>query len=331
MAKKESKEQELQEKGTKPRKGLKSGAENTGKSHTQEVAIGKVVEEVLEVEKPEVIAVEAEHIVPLEEEQIVVKKQDEKLWEPRTLIGKKVKSGEIKTLEEVFNLGYKLMETQIVDVLVPNLQSDLILVGQSKGKFGGGQRRVFRQTQKKTMEGNKPSFSTIAVVGNQDGIVGIGYGKAKETVPAREKALRNAKLNVFMIRRGCGSWLCNCGKHHSIPYTVRGKSGSVIVELRPAPRGKGLVAPEECKKIMRLAGIRDLWSRVYGCTSTRANMIVATVLALQQLMQIKVQSAYYEKLGVVNGSTGVLEVPILQTPSPSKERGQRGRRRNNKF
>ena len=82
---------------------------------------------------------------------------------------------------------------------------------------------------------------------------------------------------------------------------------------------------------MRLAGIKDLWSRVYGCTSTRVNMIVATVLALQQLMQIKVQSAYYEKLGVVNGSTGVLEVPILQTPSPSKERGQRGRRRNNKF
>ena len=57
-------------------------------------------------------------------------------------------------------------------------------------------------------------------------------------------------------------------------------------------------------------------------------MIVATVLALQQLMQIKVQSAYYEKLGVVNGSTGVLEAPILQTTSPSKERG---RRRKNKF
>ena len=151
MAKKESKEQELQEKGTTPRKGSKSGAGHAGKLPAQEAAIEKVVEEVLEVEKPEVIAVEAEHIVPLEEEQIVVKKQDEKLWEPRTLIGKKVKSGEIKTLEEVFNLGYKLMETQIVDVLVPNLQSDLILVGQSKGKFGGGQRRVFRQTQKKTM------------------------------------------------------------------------------------------------------------------------------------------------------------------------------------
>ncbi len=53
-----------------------------------------------------------------------------------------------------------------------------------------GSRRVFRQTQKKTKEGNKPKFSTYAVVGNKDGYVGLGFGKAKETVPAREKAVQ---------------------------------------------------------------------------------------------------------------------------------------------
>ena len=82
--------------------------------------------------------------------------------------------------------------TEIVDILLPNLETDLLLIGQSKGKFGGGQRRVFRQTQKKTREGNKPKFSTIAIAGNKDGYVGIGYGKSKETVPAREKAFRSA-------------------------------------------------------------------------------------------------------------------------------------------
>ena len=54
---------------------------------------------------------------------------------------------------------------------------------------------------RKTAEGNKPHFAALAVVGNKNGYVGIGYGKARETVPAREKAVRNAKLNVIKIRR----------------------------------------------------------------------------------------------------------------------------------
>ena len=74
-----------------------------------------------------------------------------------------------------------------------DIETELLLVGQSKGKFGGGQRRVFKQTQKKTREGNKPSFSTFAVVGNHNGYVGLGSGKSKETVPARDKSKRKAK------------------------------------------------------------------------------------------------------------------------------------------
>lgn len=260
--------------------------------------------DVVSTEKPEVIQVEAEKIVPVNEEEVVVKKEEESLWQPKTLVGKKVKSGEITTIEQIFNMGSKIMEPEIVDVLLPNLQSDLLLVGQSKGKFGGGQRRVFKQTQKKTKEGNKPKFSTFAVVGNNDGVVGIGLGKAKETVPAREKAFKNAKLNVRMIRRGCGSWLCNCSKPHSIPYNVKGKCGSVVVELKPAPRGKGLIVPEECKKILKLAGVKDVWSTTSGKTSTRTNVMVATIYALEQLMQVKVQQRHYDPLGIVCGSEG---------------------------
>ena len=143
---------------------------------------------------------------------------DKEAWKPKTDLGRKVKAGEITDLNMILDSGLKVLEPEIVDVLLPNLQTDLLMVGQSKGKFGGGQRRVFKQTQKKTKEGNKPKFATLAVVGNEDGIIGIGYGKAKETVPAREKALRNAKLNVFKIRRGSGSWESHSVEANSIPF-----------------------------------------------------------------------------------------------------------------
>src|SRR4030042_762182 len=74
----------------------------------------------------------------------------------------------------------------------------------SLGKMG--KRRAVRQTQKKTQEGNILSFATFAIVGNKDGYIGLGHGKSKETIPAREKAMRKAKLNIIKIRRGCGSW-----------------------------------------------------------------------------------------------------------------------------
>ena len=105
---------------------------------------------------------------------------DKETWKPRTSLGMRVKSGEIDNIDYILNNRLKILEHEVVDILMPNLMVDLLLVGQSKGKFGGGQRRVFRQTQKKTQEGNKPKFGTFAVVGNEDGYVGIGYGKSKE-------------------------------------------------------------------------------------------------------------------------------------------------------
>src|SRR3989338_10333641 len=80
---------------------------------------------------------------------------DKESWKPRTSLGRKVKSGEITSIGDILTNRSRIMEQEIVDVLLPGLKTDLLLVGQSKGKFGGGQRRVFRQTQKKTQEGNK--------------------------------------------------------------------------------------------------------------------------------------------------------------------------------
>jgi len=223
------------------------------------------------------------------------------VWKPVTQLGQMVKDNVITDVDEIFNQNLKILEAEIVDVLLPNLSEELLLVGQAKGKFGGGQRRIFRQTQKKTKEGNKIHFMTYAVVGNKNGYVGAGTGKSKETVPARDKSKRKAKLNLMRVRRGCGSWQCNCKESHSIPFAATGKRGSVEITLMPAPKGKGLCVEKECAKILELAGIKDVWSKTKGQTKTKVNLVAALMDALKNLSTIKFQPGDVEKYGIVEG------------------------------
>jgi len=231
----------------------------------------------------------------------ITKEFDKESWKPKTNLGKLVKSGQITTIEEIMDNGYKILEPEIVDILIPNLEKDLLAIGQSKGKFGGGKSSIWRQTQKKTKEGNNISFTACAIVGNKDGYVGIGFGKARETVPAREKATRQAKLNLIKIRRGCGAWECNCGTNHSIPYISEGKSGSVIIRLIAAPKGNGLIIGNECKKILRFAGIKDVYSKSFGHTATKLNLIKACFASLKNITKTKVLPETSKKLGLVEG------------------------------
>lgn len=202
-------------------------------------------------------------------------------WEPKTKLGREVKDDKITNIDEILDSGRKILEEQIVDKLL-NLKTDLVSIGQAKGKFGGGKRRAWRQTQKKTQEGNIPTFSTMAVVGDEDGHVGIGDGKAKETLPARDKALRKAKLNIIRIRRACSGFDCACNELHTVPFKVTGKAGSVRVVLIPAPQGTGLVVANEIKKILKLAGIKDVYSKTFGRRRTTFNMIKACYDALEK-------------------------------------------------
>lgn len=222
-------------------------------------------------------------------------------WKPKTELGLKVKAQEILNIDEILNQGRTILEPEIVDTLL-ELESDLLLIGQAKGKFGGGQRRIFRQTQKKTMEGNKPKFTALAIVGDKNGHVGIGVGSAKETMPAREKAIRQAKLNIFKIRRGTGSWEDASEDAHSIPFAVQGKTGSVIVRLLPAPKGKGLVIEKEGAKICKLAGIQNIWSKTLGQTKNKVNYIKALEIALRELSVTKIQDKHKKSLSIVEGS-----------------------------
>jgi small subunit ribosomal protein S5 len=223
-------------------------------------------------------------------------------WKPKTDLGKRVKAGDITNINQIFTEGKRILEPAIVDVLLPNIESDLLLIGQAKGKFGGGQRRIFRQTQKKTKEGNKPSFATFAAVGNRDGYVGIGYGKSRETVPAREKSIYQAKLNLIKIRRGSGSWEDESGASNSIPFAVEGKCGSSKIRLMPAPKGTGLCVEKECAKILSLAGIEDIWSTTTGQTKTKINLILACFDALKKLMKYNTRPMDEESNLIIEGA-----------------------------
>ena len=232
-----------------------------------------------------------EAIVELEEQEIKRKsfeerrKEEEKVrivsWVPKTKLGKKVKSGEIKDIDYILDNNLRILESEIVDSLI-NVKSDLILIGQSKGKFGGGKRRAWRQTQRKTKEGNIPTFSALAVVGDENGHVGVGAGKAKETLPARDKAMRKAKLEIIKIKRDCASFDCSCGQPHSIPFKAEGKAGSVRVVLIPAPQGTGLVVGRELRKVLKLAGIKDIYSKTFGKKRTTFNLVKACIDALKK-------------------------------------------------
>jgi len=208
-------------------------------------------------------------------------------WVPKTELGRSVRAGKVKNIDKILESGKKIMESEIVDLLIPGLQTDTLFIGQAKGKFGGGKRRAFRQTQKKTKEGNVLTFGVMAVIGDGHGHVGLGYGRATETLPAKEKAIRKAKLNIVKIARGCASFDCSCKEEHSIPLTVKGKCSSVLVELIPAPQGTGLVINDELKKILRAAGIKDIYSKCSGKIRTTFNSGKACMAALNKIGEIQ--------------------------------------------
>jgi small subunit ribosomal protein S5 len=235
-----------------------------------------VLEEEIEKE------LEGKDYIKKEPEKEVIEERGEFLsWVAKTKLGREVKEGKIRNIDEILDGKRKILEDKIVDSLL-SVKSDLISVGQSKGKFGGGKRRAWRQTQKKTKEGNVPSFSAFAVVGDENGHVGIGDGKAKETLPARDKAIRKAKLNLIRIKRACGSFDCACSEPHSIPFKVTGHAGSVRITMIPAPQGTGLVAADELKKVLRLAGIKDVYTKTFGSRRTTFNLIKACMNALEK-------------------------------------------------
>jgi len=192
-------------------------------------------------------------------------------WTPRTRVGKLVSEGRITSLEELFAEGYKIREPEIADVLVPELQEEVLSINI---------------VQRQTDAGEKTRFRALVAVGNGDGVLGLGLGKARHIRVAIDKAATDARMNLIIVRRGCGSWECGCGRPHSLPFRVEGKCGAVRVVLLPGPRGLGLVAGELGKAILRLAGIKDCWTRTYGPTYTAVSYAFAMFNALKKTYEM---------------------------------------------
>ncbi|MCD6537840.1 30S ribosomal protein S5 [Candidatus Bathyarchaeota archaeon] len=192
-------------------------------------------------------------------------------WTPRTRLGRLVQQGKISSIEEIFAEGLKIREPEIVDMLLPDIQEEVIHIGI---------------VQKQTDAGEKTRFKAIVAIGNGNGYVGLGSGKADQVRTAIEKAAKDARLNITLVRRGCGSWECGCGQPHSLPFEISGKSGSVVIKIIPGPRGLGLVASEVAKVILRLAGIKDCWTRSYGQTRTVPSFAYALYNALKRTYEI---------------------------------------------
>ncbi|MEM2641763.1 MAG: 30S ribosomal protein S5 [Thermoproteota archaeon] len=179
-----------------------------------------------------------------------------------------IKEGRASTLEDVFNMGLKIREPEAVDLLLRKMREEVISVSP---------------VQKQSDAGEKTRFRALVVVGDEEGHVGIGSAKARQVRDAIEKAARKARLNMVPVPRGCGSWECKCGEPHSIPAKASGKTGSVSIVLYPGPKGLGLVVGDAIKPLLRLAGIRDVWSKTKGSTSTSHSFIAATYAALKKL------------------------------------------------
>ncbi|MEZ0346136.1 MAG: 30S ribosomal protein S5 [Infirmifilum sp.] len=188
-------------------------------------------------------------------------------WVPRTPAGRLVKEGRVTSIDQLFQMNLPIREVEIVDALLPGLKHEIITINF---------------VQRQTDAGEVSQFQATVAVGNEDGYVGVGMGKSRQIRLAIEKAIVRAKLNLIPVRRGCGSWYCLCGEVHTVPFKVRGKSGSLEVILLPAPRGVGLVASETAKIVLKLAGIQDVWTRTRGETRTPHNMAKAVYEALKQ-------------------------------------------------
>ncbi|HSB47079.1 MAG TPA: 30S ribosomal protein S5 [Candidatus Bilamarchaeum sp.] len=200
-----------------------------------------------------------------------VKTVDKESWSPKTSVGTKVKSGEITTLEEILVSGKPILEPEIIDVLLPDMESETLQI---------------KTTQRVTDSGKRVKFRVVAVIGDRKGHVGLGVGKSDELKPAMDYAIRDAKKHMIAITTGCGSWECKCQVKHSVNSKTVGKEGSTIVTIKPAPRGLGLAANDVVKKVLGIAGVKDVWSSTQGGKNTY-NTAAATIRALDRLNTLK--------------------------------------------
>lgn len=192
------------------------------------------------------------------------RKDDEKAeWVPVTKLGRLVKEGKIKSIEEIYLFSMPIKEYQIVDFFLPKLKDEVMKI---------------MPVQKQTTAGQRTRFKAFVCIGDSDGHVGLGVKCSKEVATAIRGAIILAKLSCIPVRRGY--WGTVLGEPHTIPAKLTGKCGSVLTRLVPAPRGTGIVAAPVPKKLLQMAGIQDCYTTAQGKTKTAGNFVKATFQAI---------------------------------------------------
>ena len=141
-------------------------------------------------------------------------KSEEKEWQPVTKLGRLVKAGKIKSMEEIYLHYLPIKEYQIVDFFLPKLKDEVMKI---------------KPVQKQTRAGQRTRFKAIVIIGDSEGHVGLGIKTSKEVATAIRAAIIIAKLSVIPVRRGY--WGTNLGLPHSLPVKESGKCGSVTVRV----------------------------------------------------------------------------------------------------
>ena len=120
--------------------------------------------------------------------------------------------------------------------------------------------------------GRRFSFTALVIVGDGNGLVGVGYGKSKEVPSAIAKGVEEAKKNFFRVPRVAST----------IPHPVQGEAAAGVVLLRPAAQGTGVIAGGPVRAVLECAGIHDVLSKSLGSSNT-INIVHATIDALKRL------------------------------------------------